>query len=855
MIAERVVHVSRPTPTLPEGDGAFFAVASASSSPLLNSTAAGVASGRSGTLYNGPFVSPETNILLSKWLRAISNNADQDGTPQISQNEALCALRNKVLGHGALRRHLVLHANLVERLLPILVASSSARDALDQCLCKEVVTILGSIAYGGTEEVAALVRNNIPQVLLDLVAQWAICTDGTIDRESLKFPATVAAVRALRTLYRHPGTPRDLPFSQKYLGTILALLDHFKDGAPHRHYTQAAANLLSQVREYAAVMLANCCDSLEKQKTLIQSGTVEIALSIASAPDFSSSAVEAALDLLAALSRENKLACSLIASKQSSVDLLFAMATGKTIAATSKDFTPSAFGSTCLLSNSNPKFEVQIFASVCLANMARNVPRVSADKRIEESLLPSLATLLSSPLRAVRIRAAQVLALLLADSDSLQTAAVTLDSAPIVPRLISMLKEEPIKSFNGDGSSHSQPYIGPLVLQLRLQYEAALMALAAVSSFREECRKVIIDSGALPLIVSSMSSEDESVRAAACQATRSLSRSVKNLRTSLLDAGVAEPLLKLLSDPYPVVQTAAAAALCNLVLDFSPLKETVLRQGGVARLVEIVSRESSTRARSMRRDSPDGGQIDDGDMIDDDAVKADGMITEHEHEYPADLRFNALWALKNLLYLAETPVKTAVMDLIGCSRIEALASDSEPLPIQEQAMNLLRNLVCEREQDISVVVDRFGAERLVDLIGSKLRSPSPDVVVHACYVIANACTAASSGPKAVVMSRVDVLSRIAELLSLNEPVAIQLAALWCVINLTWAADAGSEERVRTLRSLGIETRLRSLFESEPTGDMRDRLQTALNNFSAVIERETGLGEMRLIPSSHDQRRM
>ena len=127
----------------------------------------------------------------------------------------------------------------------------------------------------------------------------------------------------------------------------------------------------------------------------------------------------------------------------------------------------------------------------------------------------------------------------------------------------------------------------------------------------------------LPLIVSSLANADVGVRVAACACARSLSRSVKNLRTSLVDAGISAPLLDLLFDNDDRVKKIATATLCNIVLDFSPMKKSVIERGGVQRIVQL--------------------------------LKMDDL----------DIKLNCAWALKNMLFHADIEMKKRIMSHLG----------------------------------------------------------------------------------------------------------------------------------------------------------------------------------------------
>ena len=103
--------------------------------------------------------------------------------------------------------------------------------------------------------------------------------------------------------------------------------------------------------------------------------------------------------------------------------------------------------------------------------------------------------------------------------------------------------------------------------------DCALIVASSLSSTNEENRKHVVDSKLLGLVVESMASTSANLRISACQCARNLSRSVKNLRTNLFDAGIAKPLIKLLNDTSLNVQITACATICNMVLDFTPIKK------------------------------------------------------------------------------------------------------------------------------------------------------------------------------------------------------------------------------------------------------------------------------------------
>lgn len=132
-----------------------------------------------------------------------------------------------------------------------------------------------------------------------------------------------------------------------------------------------------------------------------------------------------------------------------------------------------------------------------------------------------------------------------------------------------------------------QPYETPASIESEARtHEGALLSIACLVAKTETYRHLVLSALILPIIVRSLEHDSAGVRAAACHCLRGLARSVSVLRTSLNETRAAEAIYGLLrEDEDVVVQITAAAAVSNLVLEFSPVRQ--VRQTRVATILMI----------------------------------------------------------------------------------------------------------------------------------------------------------------------------------------------------------------------------------------------------------------------------
>lgn len=476
-----------------------------------------------------------------------------------------------------------------------------------------------------------------------------------------------------------------------------------------------------------------------------------------------------------------------------------------------------------------------------------------------------------------------ILANLIIDNSEMQKVAV---DAKAIPKLSIALKStfeitsgkklttwkpfKDVEKSNNDKLGFDGPTIQ--MRQNMLYREGILQALASIAPFNDDYRKEICDQGILNQIMSSLepfcndditlsTGNSSSTILAACGTVRALTRSVTALRTKLVDADVAKPIIKLLNHRDPEVRIAATKVLANLAMEFSPMKETV------------------------------------GDMI---VVK---KLCEQAHSANAKLRLESLWALKLLVVNSSKKLKKDIIDELGPNWIKLLIktdpwdipeneiiglieknyapriytedvimgenedanihiesddydfnkhTTEDDLAIQEQLLDLIRNLFCgdNASELIDYLLTDIGKDDFFKILLDRLKpkllpgatrkdnqsnAAPTEIIIKVLYVIVHIAASHYSW-RNVIVNQYGLMKQILQLCQ-NIDREIRIPCCWIVINLTYEDDSNDRNACKTraieLQKLGFLLQLKKL-ENDIDLDVRERAKTAVHLMSQLV---------------------
>ncbi|XP_005803854.1 armadillo repeat-containing protein 8 [Xiphophorus maculatus] len=423
--------------------------------------------------------------------------------------------------------------------------------------------------------------------------------------------------------------------------------------------------------------------------------------------------------------------------------------------------------------------EMQLTAAKCLTYMCRAGAIRTDDGCIVLKTLPCLVRMCSKEhLLEERVEGAETLAYLMEPDVELQRIASTTD------HLVAMLADY----FKYPSSVSAIADIKRLDHDLKHAHElrqAAFKLYASLGSNDEDIRKKITETeNMMDRIVSGLSESSIKVRLAAVRCLHSLSRSVQQLRTSFHDHAVWKPLMKLLQNAPDEVLVMASSTLCNLLLEFSPSKEPILESGVIELLCSLTQSDS-----------------------------------------PA-LRVNGIWALMNMAFQADQKVKVEIVRCLGTEQLFRLLSDPDTNVLMK-TLGLLRNLLSTRPH-IDQIMSSHGKQIMQAVTLILEAEHSIEVKEQTLCILAN--IADGNTAKELIMTNDDMLQKIKYYMG-HSNVKLQLAATFCVSNLIWNEEDGSQDRQDKLREMGFVDVLHKLTQSADP-NLSDRAKTALQQYLA-----------------------
>uniref|UniRef100_A0A672KPA3 Armadillo repeat-containing protein 8 n=1 Tax=Sinocyclocheilus grahami TaxID=75366 RepID=A0A672KPA3_SINGR len=190
------------------------------------------------------------------------------------------------------------------------------------------------------------------------------------------------------------------------------------------------------------------------------------------------------------------------------------------------------------------------------------------------------------------------------------------------------------------------------------------------------------------------------------------------------------------------------------------------------------------------------------------------------------LRVNGIWALMNMAFQADQKVKVEIVQALGTEQLFRLLSDPDTNVLMK-TLGLLRNLLSTRPH-IDQIMSSHGKQIMQAVTLILEGEHSIEVKEQTLCILAN--IADGNTAKELIMTNDDMLQKIKYYMG-HSNVKLQLAATFCISNLIWNEEDGSQERQDKLREMGFVDILHKLTQaSDP--NLCDRAKTAMQQYLA-----------------------
>jgi len=513
-------------------------------------------------------------------------------------------------------------------------------------------------------------------------------------------------------------------------------------------------------------LLIKCCRSPIQQSNLVAAGTLEALAKALSSPVYE--AQLAALKCLALLLHKNDVGCA------------------RCLTTTSDEGKPLP---SLIIQYTCRNYEEKIELEACrvLTYMYR-CEVMDNERLLVYRVLPTLVRL-TKPREPVetRIQAAETLAYLIEINVEFQQIASI--SNHLITTVAAFLKWEPEPKQKTSGMTRVQ--LNKLTTQLELEArqakdlkKAAFHVFASLAANDEDIRKRLIETQPIVnSVVTALQDSDLDLNMPAIRCLHSLSRSVQLLRTTFQDYIVWEPLMKILSSASSKVESVllASSTLCNMLLDFSPSKDSILDSGAVDVLCELTRKQD-----------------------------------------PA-LRLNGVWGLMNLSFNSEQRIKSQIMTTLGTDQVFRLLSDTE-MQVVMKTLGLLRNLLSNDKHHIDQMTSLYGKQLMQAVVFILESENSQEVKEQALCMLANIADGEAS--KTLIMDNEDMMKKLKSYMQHFNP-NLQTAAVVCIQNLIWREDEGSADRQAKLKEIGVFNILKQLLVATEDCVLSDKVKIAL----------------------------